>query len=87
MTKLFSLLVGAALLGGVAVASAAEPVTLNDSQMDRVAAGLLNFGSLNFAAVGQVAGSAAYAGNSAINVLTSSAAVSSAGNNAVVTQY
>lgn len=87
MTRLLSLLAGAALLGGVAVASAAEPVALTDSQMDRVAAGLLNVGSLNFAAVGQVAGSAAYAGNSAINVLTASVAASSASNNAVVTQY
>jgi hypothetical protein len=42
MQLLRSLLVGGAMLASVGVASAAEPVTLSDAQMDSVAAGLLN---------------------------------------------
>ena len=42
MTKLLSALAGVSMLGLVGAASAAEPVTLTDTQLDSVAAGLLN---------------------------------------------
>jgi hypothetical protein len=42
MTKLLSALVGVSMLGLVGAASAAEPVTLTDTQLDSVAAGALN---------------------------------------------
>lgn len=87
MSKLLSLLAGATLLGSVAIASAAEPVALSDAQMDRVAAGAFNFLSTNIAIVGQNAQSAAYAGNSLVNIGTVSVAGSSASNSATVTQF
>jgi hypothetical protein len=37
--KMLSLLAGAAMLGSIGAASAAEPTTLNDEQMDAVSAG------------------------------------------------
>lgn len=87
MSKMLGLLTGAALLASVGLASAAEPVALNDAQMDQVAAGLFNFLSTNTAIVGQQAASGAYAGNSLVNLGTLSVAGSTAGNNAVVTQF
>lgn len=87
MSRMLTLLTGAALLGSVGLASAAQPVALNDAQMDQVAAGFLNILSTNAAVVAQQAGSAAYAGNSLVNLGTLSIAGSTAGNNAVVTQF
>jgi hypothetical protein len=87
MSKLLSVIAGGVLLFGVGAANAAEPIALSDTQMDQVAAGLFNFGSVNYAVVGQVAGSTAAAGNSAVNILTFSAAASSATNNASVVQF
>ncbi|MGZ9189178.1 MAG: hypothetical protein ACXW39_03855 [Nitrospira sp.] len=41
-TGLLSLFAGAALMGGVAVAQAGEPITLESSQLDKVTAGVRN---------------------------------------------
>jgi hypothetical protein len=87
MSKLLGLAVGVALLGGISVASAGEPVALNETEMDQVAAGAFNFFSANVAVIGQQAGSAAFAGNSLVNVGTVSIAGSSATNNASVVQF
>jgi hypothetical protein len=87
MSKIASILAGVGLLYSVGVASAAEPVALDDAQMDQVAAGLFNVLSLNFAAVGQNAQSVSAAGNSLLNVGTISAAGSAATNNASVIQF
>lgn len=50
MSKLFSALVGLSMLGLVGAASAAEPVTLTEGQMDGVTAGL-NLSALNLQAL------------------------------------
>ena len=52
MAKLLSALVGVSMFGLVGVASAAEPLTLTDTQLDSVNAGLLNSNVLNIGAVG-----------------------------------
>lgn len=87
MSKFMSLLAGAAFFASVGLASAAEPVALNDTQMDQVAAGAFNFLSTNIAIVGQNAQSAAFAGNSFVNIGTVSVAGSQASNSAIVTQF
>jgi hypothetical protein len=54
MSKLFSALVGLSMLGLVGVASAAEPMTLTEGQMDGVTAGVLDVQALNAAINAQV---------------------------------
>jgi hypothetical protein len=64
MSKLLSALVGLAMLGSVGAASAAEPMTLSDAQMDSVVAagntssgvGIGQFGLVNLAIASIIAG-------------------------------
>lgn len=46
-TSMLSLLAAAALFSGVAVANAAEPVALSNSQLDQVSAGRMGGGNYN----------------------------------------